>query len=227
MKQILTILLLFLALNSQAQRFGQKLTGGFNLALGLPSGQFKEVNDNVAFGLRGHIMYNPARNVPLYLGLELGFATMGSETRYFYDSWLDQYELTASSNIFSVQVKLRVQQPKMVSVRPFAEGIIGWNDFFSTVNIERTTTWGPGYDDSYGNSSDAKWAFTFGGAAGIDIKLNKAGNIWLELKTAYMVGRKTTYLTDPTITSSGQVYFTEKESETNMVIPQAGIKFGL
>jgi hypothetical protein len=222
---------LLIALQSDAQHFFQKVSGGFNGMLGIPSGEFKDVNDNAAFGIRGHVMYNPSRKIPVHLGLELGYANMGSKNMYFYDSWFDTYQVNAASNIFSVQFKLRLQQAKIVGVRPFAEGLIGWNDFFSTVNVERQTYYGPGYpggyNDSYGSSSKAEWAMTYGGAAGLDIKLNKEGNLWLEIKTAYMIGRKAKYYVDPYFTSSGQVYFTEKESETNMVIPQVGVKFGL
>jgi hypothetical protein len=229
-KKIFLLAGLLVAVYSNAQHVGQKLTGGINGFIGLPSGEFKKTTDNVAFGLRGHIMYNFSRQVPLYAGLELGYGSMGSTTQYFYDPYggfYDEYSVTAASNIFSVQFKLRFQQPKNVAIRPFAEGIIGWNDFFSTVNVERVTNYGPNYNNSYGNSSDAKWAMTYGGAAGLDIRLHKRGDLWLELKTAYMIGRKTTYLTDPHISSSGQVYFTENQSETNMVIPQVGVKFGL
>lgn len=228
MRKILLAAGIFLALQSNAQRFGQKLSGGFNASLGIPSGEFKEVNDNAALGVRGHIMYNPSRKVPLYFGLELGYSIMSSAPpQYFYDTWMDTYKVTATSNIFSLQFKFRVQQPKIVSVRPFAEGLIGWNDFFSSVNIERQTYWGPGYNNGYGDSSPAEWAMTYGGAAGLDIKLNKEGNLWLEIKTAYMAGRKAKYYVDPYFSSGGQVIFTEKESETNMVIPQVGVKFGL
>jgi hypothetical protein len=230
-RKILFVTALLIAVNARAQKFGQKLSGGFNAALGLPSGEFKDVNDNVALGIRGHIMYNFSRQVPLHAGLELGYATMGNSTQYFYDPYsgfYDEYSVTASSNIFSIQFKLRLQQPKNVAVRPFAEGLIGWNDFFSTVNVERVTNYGPAYgNNNYGNSSDAKWAMTFGGAAGLDIRLQKKGDLWLEIRTAYMIGRKTIYYTDPHISTSGQAYFTEHESETNMVIPQVGVKFGL
>jgi len=230
-KRILFVAALFVTIQSNAQRFGQKLSGGFNASLGVPSGEFKDVNDNAALGVRGHIMYNPNRKVPLYFGLELGYSNMGNSRQYFYDAWFDTWEANASSNIFSLQFKFRVQQPKVMSVRPFAEGIIGWNDFFSTVNIQRQSYFGPGYpggyNDSYGTSSKAQWAMTYGAGAGLDIKLNKEGNLWLEIKGAYMVGRKAKYYVDPYFTSGGQVVFTEKESETNMVIPQVGVKFGL
>jgi len=227
MKPVLIIGLLLAAMGARAQSFTQKLSGGFDGVLGIPQGQFKQVNDNVALGLKGHIMYNFDRKVPLHIGLELGYGTMGTKTRYFYDSYFDQYEVTASSNIFTVLLKLRVQQPKNVSVRPFAEGLIGWNDFFSTVNVERITYFSTYYNNRYGESSEAQWALTYGGAAGLDIRLQKQGNLWLEIKTAYMIGRNTRYLTNPQITSTGQVYFTENESETNMLIPQVGIRLGL
>ena len=230
MRNSLILLGLLLITTAKAQKFGQKITGGFNGAVMIPSGEFREVNENVAWGLRGHAMYNPSRQVPVYVGLELGYAVMGSTTQYFYDPYLgfyDEYAVTASSNIFSIQLKLRVQPTKNVAVRPFAEGLIGWNDFFSTVNVERQTYYRPDYNDSYGNSSEAQWAMTYGGAGGLNIRLKKTGDQWLELKTAYMIGRKTMYLTDPRIMSNGQVYFDQKESETNMIIPQVGIKFGL
>lgn len=231
MRKILLAGSILLALQSNAQRFGQKLTGGLNAFAGVPAGEFNEANNNTAVGIKGHIMYNPSRNVPVYLGLELGFGNMGSRRMYFYDAWFDTYELSAASNIFSIQFKARLQQPKIAAVRPFAEGIIGWNDFFSTVNIERQTYYGPGYpgdfNDSYGESSKASWALTYGGAAGADIKLNKQGNLWLEVKAAYMIGDDARYYVNPRFTAGGQVMFDEKQSETNMVIPQIGIKFGL
>ncbi len=229
LKTLLAAVIILGTTDAWSQTFGQKLTGGINFALGFPAGEFKEVNDKVAIGGRGYIMYNPSRQAPVYLGLELGYHVMGSQTEYFYATvygFYDQYKITASSNIFALQFKLRLQQPKLVAVRPFVEGIVGWNDFFSTVNVERESFNG-NYNTNGGNSSDAYWAFTYGGAAGLNIVLDRKQKLFLELKTAYMIGRSAKYLTDPQITNTGQVYFTEKQSETNMVLPQVGIKFGI
>jgi hypothetical protein len=228
MKKLIIAACLLIGVNATAQKnFWQKLSGGFNASIGIPQGEFQEVNKDAAFGLRGHIMFNPNRNIPILFGAELGYAVMGSRSVYFTDNWFDQYQMTASSNIFSAQFKLRLQQQKIVAVSPFAEGIIGWNDFFSTVNVERQTYYGPGYNEGYGDATEAEWALTYGGAAGVDIKLNKEGNLWLEVKAAYMIGRKAFYLKNPQIGSNGQVTFDAAESETNMVIPQVGVKFGL
>jgi hypothetical protein len=229
LKHILLLGAIIISLSANAQNFGQKLSGGFNVALGIPKGEFNKVEDNLSIALRGHIMYNFDRNIPMHIGLELGYGTMGSTTKYFYDNYFDEYKVTASSNIFSLQFKLRLQQPKNKLINPFAEGLIGWNDFFSTVNVERLTNYYTysNYNNSYGNSSEAQWALTYGGAAGADIRLQKDGKLSLEVKAAYMIGSKTKYLTNPQITGSGQVFFTENESETNMLMPQVGIKFGL
>jgi hypothetical protein len=226
-RTLFIIAALFITLGTNAQKFGQKLSGGFNAALGIPQGEFQEVNDNVLLALRGHIMYNIDRKIPLHVGLELGYGTMGSRNAYFYDNFFDQYEVSASSNVFSIQFKLRLQQPKNRLFNPFAEGLLGWNDFFSTVNVERLSYNSSFYNNSYGESTEAQWAFTYGGAAGVDIRLQKDGKLSLELKTAYMVGRRTKYLTNPQIAGNGQVFFTEQQSETNMLIPQVGVKFGL
>ncbi len=227
MRIILLIVGLTAAFSTNAQKTGQRFSGGLNAALGIPQAQFQEVNDNVLLGLRGHIMYNFDQKIPFHVGLELGYGTMGSRTAYFYDNFFDQYEVTASSNVLSIQFKLRLQQPKNRLFNPFAEGLLGWNDFFSTVNIERLSYNSSFNNNSFSESSEAQWAFTYGGAAGVNIRLQKNGKLFLELKTAYMVGRKTKYLTNPQISSTGQVFFTEQESETNMLMPQVGVKFGL
>lgn len=227
MRKIFLFAALVITMSATGQKFGQKLSGGFNGAVGIPQGEFQDVNDNVLLALRGHIMYNFDRKVPLHVGLELGYGSMGSRNAYFYDNFFDQYEVSASSNVFSIQFKLRLQQPKNRLINPFAEGLLGWNDFFSTVNVERQTYYASYYNNNYSDASEAQWAFTYGGAAGADIRLQKDGKLSLEIKAAYMVGRKTKYLTNPRITSSGQVFFDEQQSETNMLIPQVGVKFGL
>jgi hypothetical protein len=117
----------------------------------------------------------------------------------------------------------RFQPENEGKIKPFLDGIVGWNVFFSTVPVERLTFFSS-YNTSYSNSSKAKWAFTFGPAAGIDIPLSKRDDIGLELKCAYLFGSETEYLTDPLIDNDGQVYFKPQESVTNMIIPQIGIR---
>ena len=119
----------------------------------------------------------------------------------------------------------RLQPQKFGKIKPFVDAIAGWNVFFSTVNIEQFDFdyYSP-YNSSYSNSSKAKWSFAYGTAAGIDIPLDKRDDLGLEIKCAYIIGSNTKYLTNPRIDNNGQVFFTEEESSTTMLIPQVGIR---
>jgi hypothetical protein len=223
MKQVLVILMLFIGLGAAAQKF----SGSLNFQLGLPQGEYKQVNGKTGVGGRFNFLYKPSPTLPVSFGLELGYQLVGSQSTRFNSTVLgfyDEYKLTATSNIFSALVNVRVSPLKPGStVMPFVDGMFGWNDFFSTVSVEQVTYYNNGGANS--NSSDAKWAATYGVGAGLDIRLDKRGATYLELKTAYMIGRRTIYLTDPTIYNDGSVTFAEKESETDMIIPQVGIHF--
>lgn len=223
MKQALVLLIVFTAIGAQAQKF----SGSLNFQLGLPQGEYKEVNGKTGVGGRFNFLFKPAPQVPVSFGLELGFQLVGSRSTRFRSNaygFYDEYKLTASNNIFSALFNVRISPLKPGSaVMPFVDGMFGWNDFFSTVSLQRTTYFGN--DGANSNSSNSKWATTYGVGVGLNIRLDKRGATYLELKTAYMIGNRTTYLTDPQIYNDGSVDFTEKRSETNMIIPQVGIHF--
>ncbi len=106
--------------------------------------------------------------------------------------------------------------------------VIGFYHYFSTVNVEQLAYnyYNP-YNSSYSNSSKAKWSLAYGAAAGIDIPLNQRDDLGLEIKCAYVIGSNTNYLTNPRIDNNGEVFFSEEESSTTMVIPQIGIRLNI
>ena len=205
--------------------FAQKFSTSINAQLAIPQGEYQTANSDAGFGLRANILYRPS-TAPVKLGLELGLMEKGRATQYFssyQNGYYDEFKVSATSNIFSLLFLARFQSPNFRKVRPFVDVTGGWNVFFSTVNVERLTYYNP-YNDSYSNSSKAKWSLAFGLAGGADIPLNKSGDIGLELKLAYLAGTNTRYLSDPHIDNTANVSFVEKESRTDMLIPQAGIR---
>ncbi len=108
----------------------------------------------------------------------------------------------------------------------FIDATIGTNLFFSSVDAERETFFG-GTQYSGGSSSKGYWAFVFGPGLGIEIPLDKGKEVALVLKGSYLFGSNTKYLTDPYFNNNGEVYFTQKESKTNMIMAEAGVRFGL
>lgn len=206
--------------------FAQKFSASIDAQLAVPQGEYQAVNPDAGFGIRANFLYRPIKEAPMKVGLEIGLQEKGSATQYFSGyvyGYYDDFKVSASSNIFSLMFLARFQSRKLHKIKPFVDVTAGWNVFFSTVSVERLTYFST-YNDSYSNSTKAKWALTYGAAGGIDIPLNKADDIGLELKVAYLIGSNSHYLTDPYIDNNGNASFVDKESRTDMLIPQAGIR---
>ena len=206
--------------------YAQKFSASINAQLAIPQGDYKTTNGDAGYGLRANFLYKPTQVVPLKFGIELGIQEKGRATQYFSGysyGYYDEFKVSATNNIFSLMFLTRFQTPKLGKIKPFIDLTAGWNVFFSTVNVERLTFFSP-YDDSYSNSSKAHWALAYGATGGVDIPLNKRDDIGLELKVAYLIGNNSLYLTDPYINNNANVSFVEKNSRTDMLIPQAGVR---
>ncbi len=209
--------------------FAQKFSTSINAQLAIPQGDYKITNGDAGFGLRANFLYKPDPLVPLKFGIELGIQEKGRATEYFSGysyGFYDEFKVSATNNIFSLMFLTRFQSTKVGKIKPFVDLTAGWNVFFSTVNVERLTYYSP-YEGSYSNSTKAHWALAFGISGGVDIPLNKYDDIGLEIKVAYLIGNNSLYLTDPFIDNSGNVSFVEKNSRTDMVIPQAGVRISI
>ena len=222
----LSILLLF-----SLPVISQKFTASLDVQMSLPQGGYKTANPDAGLGGRFNFLYRPRKDVPVKIGLELGMQVKGSTSQYFEGfvyGYYERFKVSASNNIFSLSLMTRLQPQKFGKITPFVDAIAGWNVFFSTVNIEQFDFdyYSP-YNSSYSNSSKAKWSLAYGAAAGIDIPLNKRDDLGLEIKCAYIIGSNTNYLTNPRIDTNGEVFFTEQESSTTMLIPQVGIRLNI
>ncbi len=207
--------------------FGQKFSGILSFNAGVPVGEFKDVSNKTATGLRLNFLYRPSDMAPVYIGLETGYQVRSSKTWHFDaygNGYYDHYSVNAGSNVFSIFFNTRLQLPGWAAVMPFIDGMFGFNDFYSGVHVN-------GYSDNgddgavYSAVSKARWTLAYGGSAGVDFVINKRGTLWLEVKMSYTLGQRNIYLVDPKVDEAGNVTFTEKSSETDMLIPQAGIKF--
>lgn len=215
--------LLFANTSSRAQKF----TSSVNLQLAVPQGEYKEANKESGLGARFNFLYRPSPTIPLKIGIEAGMQVKGSTSQYFAGyvfGFYEEYKLTASNNIAMVNFITRLQPSKPNKIKPFVDAVAGWNIFFSTVTTESLSYYNSA-DQSYSKSSKAKWAFTYGAAAGVDIPLNRRDDLGLELKVAYLFGSNSDYYTDPRISDSGEVFFTSQNSLTNMLIPQVGLRW--
>jgi len=206
--------------------FAQKFSASIDAQLAIPQSDYKEVNNDAGYGLRAAVFFKPSYTKPIKFGIELGMQEKARATQYFSGyvfGYYDEFQVSASSNIFSLMFVTRIQSSTPHKLKPFVDITAGWNVFYSTVDVEEVSYYS-NYSPSYSNSSKAHWAFAYGAAGGLDIPLNKRDGIGLELKVAYLVGSYTDYLTDPNIDGNGNVSFRQNSSRTNMLIPQAGVR---
>jgi len=222
---ILSILITFLP-----PAYSQKTIGTVSLQIGFPQDEYKQAYDATGVGLRLNLMYRPNVDVPISIGGELGYLINGSDSRFFdiyYLGFYDRYRIAATNNILTLAFKARADLlPHDKGMQFFVDGTIGTNLFFSSINVTRETFFG---DSEYagGNSTKGYWAFVWGPGAGIEIPLSKDKRTALSLKASYLFGSRTKYYTDPYIDNDGEVFFTQRESETTVLLMEAGVRFGM
>lgn len=206
---------------------GQKFSASADFQVALPQRDYKLVNPNLGYGFRANFLYKPGLEIPIKFGIELGMQEKERTSQRFTGNiggFSDEFRVSASSNIFSLMVVTRFEPVQLRRIKPFVDLSAGWNVFYSTVEVERLTFF-TDYNDSYTNSTKAHWALTYGATGGLDIPLNKKGDIGLELKLSYFIGNNSRYLTNPYIDEHAEVSFMTENSRTNMLIPQVGVRF--
>ncbi len=224
------LILFSFALLLLAPLFGQKTISTLSLQLSFPQEEYKETYNVTGVGLRWNVLTRPNINIPISIGGELGFLVNGSRSRSFDVFFLglyDRYRVTAANNIVSLAFKARADLiPHDKTLQLFIEGTVGTNLFFSSVNVNRETFFGQS-DYAGGNSTKGYWAFVWGPGAGLEIPVSKDRQTAVSIKGSYLFGSHTRYLTDPYIDNNGEVFFTERESKTTMLLIEGGVRFGI
>jgi hypothetical protein len=226
MRQCLAMIMVLISISL----WGQKTITTISFQLSVPQQEYKRTYPVTGAGIRWSVMHRPSADVPLSIGGELGFVVTSTDSKYFdlyYLGYYDRYRITASNNIATIAFKTRADLvPNPSRIQVFVDATIGTNLFFSSVDIERETFFGNS-QYSGGRSTKGRWAFIWGPGAGLEIPVGKRKEMAIAFRTAYLFGTNTRYLTDPYIDNNGTVYFTERESKTDMLIIEAGVRIGI
>ncbi len=223
---------LFLASLASAQKTAYHypdFMGNLNVQVGIPLEDFRNNLDRLGFGGGGYFLFNIA-NSPVFGGIELSLMGYDSESANYsvrVGGFVRDYELTTSSSIFLGHALIRIQPPVKGGIVPYVDGMIGFKNLFTSSTLtdeDLNETLESGTDES-------DWAFSYGGAVGLQINLSKRKTTWLDLRCAYLPGANASYLVRKKDPIGGFEYedpldaFEEKTSPTTLLLPQIGVTF--
>lgn len=236
MKKTTTTLFIFFFSLLVSSLFAQREIGtiGINFQVGLPQGAFKEAYDEIGFGGSMDLYFKINEDMPLYAGLNLSMMGFEQFRRDFTvllpGGFYRDYRLRASSNLFSGYGGLRIMPISQGWVRPYAEGLFGFKNFYISKRLEVRQDV---FDDSWeeqDRDTDGDWTIGYGGSAGLMLFFGDSG-IALDLKCSYLAGGEVTFfklkedIDEVEFEENPFSAFHSLKATTNMLIPQIGIVF--
>ncbi len=230
----LFILLFFASLASAQPRF----QFGASFAVGVPQNDFRDNIDNNGYGLKGHFAYNLPRT-PFWLGGQVGFLIYGHEARKeAFSSTIPDVTVDVNTNysILLGHLVMRVQSP-VGSVRPYLDGLLGFNYFSTTTDIESENWIDNDHDSRIASSTNqSDMAFSYGAGGGVMIRVwhevDKKKNttlaaVFVDAGVQYIRGNEAEYLkkgsrwVDENNNINWQVY----KSTTDLIQVNIGVSF--
>jgi hypothetical protein len=108
---------------------------GGNFSLAFPQKDFKKNIDKIGFGAAGHFAYRFG-NSPFLAGASLGFWIYGSQTRAVPFPGVEEVtvDVTTTNSFVMGHLMFRVQ-PQSGPLRPYIDGLVGFNFFNTSTDI--------------------------------------------------------------------------------------------
>lgn len=212
---VITLMLLSIGVNAQTTASPGKTSSvffGLNFDLGVPIGDFKTYNDEVAAGGGFNIFFQPSHKIPFLIGFDLAILGNGHKTQretlvaeikagdIVIETLYFPLRAETSNVITKGSLNLRLQSPTNF-FKPYIDGLVGFNHFSTTTSI---------YDESEelyfseddnplitSSSQNSSWTYSYGGALGLMIEINE--NMLIDLRFAYTFGGEAEYYVEDDI----------------------------
>ncbi|MCC5942529.1 MAG: outer membrane beta-barrel protein [Balneolaceae bacterium] len=231
------LLFIVLFLGHSKNAHSQELQVALDFDLAAPQGEFSDQLDKLGWGLNIMGGYRFG-NTPFMLGLEFGFMNFGRDVR---DAPLSttipdlRVEVENSYNLVHGDILLRLIPPP-TTVRPYVEGLVGFNYFYTeTVIRDRGSFSG---EERLRDTNFEDTALSYGFGAGVQFRLYQdrstvrepdeiaPSGVYLTLASRYMFGREAEYLQEGSIdvvSRPGEVLYDVSRSETNLLYFKLGV----
>lgn len=235
MKTIFVLIIsLFITWTLHQTVSAQELDAGINVQVIVPQNEFSESINTTGYGLNINGLYRFPES-PFGLGLDFNFNNFGRDTRDEpISSTIPDLRVRVENEYNLVQgLMVAKVQPQDGVLRPYAEGLAGFNYFYTQTSIEnrRNQSDEPIATDT--NFED--WAFAWGGGGGMMIRVfdrrgsanltgdNPIGAGYINLGVRYLNGSEAEYLREGSIVvENGSVSYETLRSRTDMIVIQFG-----
>lgn len=235
-KLLIPVLLLIVAISSQAQ---PQFHASANFAMGYPQNDFKENVDNIGLGGFGQFTYN-IPETPVHVGLSFGFLQYGSDHRKEpFNANIPEVtiDVTTTNSIVLGHLLLKLQ-PSQGRVRPYLNGLLGFNYLETSSEVE-SENWGEDGDNDIASSTnfdDGTFSYGVGGGLAIQVyeatleQLQENGGLYgvfIELGVNYILGGEAEYLKKGSIQKddNGKMIFDVYKSKTDLMTVHIGVGF--
>lgn len=224
-------LLLFIVL-SASSLFAQ--SGGLNVSVGIPTGEFNHQVDRAAIGGNLEIFFiNPREHFPFTFGIDIGYYNYGyqsDEGRFYNGPYYYDADVSRTNNIVRANAIFRVQPHEYSSLMPYLDMFIGPAYLYTKTSINDR------FDGSElaGNVDKSSWIWNYGIGAGLLIQITGKNattgtaldNLYLDLKVRYNMSTEGEYLTESSIKvdpANGDLYFTPAKTKVEFISISAGL----
>ena len=218
------------AQDEEVEREGPILNVNLNVQMGLPLGKFKENLETTGLGM-GALALVRVRKEPITIraGLELSGVTYDAQSNLLelpVDGFYALFEMRTETSILLLHGVVRLEPSVNFFMKPYFDGMFGFKNLFN-----RTTLTDIEFDEEELIDNTGAWAFSTGGAVGVKIPINQHDPYaWtIDLRCAYLKGTAADYLVrkedDGTFYDEPLDAFEEKNSTTDIFLPQIGVTF--
>ena len=212
----------------------QEIDASLNFQVIAPQNEFQESIDATGFGLNLQGLYR-FPDSPFGLGLDFNFNNFGRDVRDEpISTTIPDLRVRVENEYNLVQGFLVAKiQPQDGILRPYAEGLAGFNYFYTQTSIENRRNSGDEPIATDTNFED--WAFAWGGGGGVMIRVfdrrnsvnynseNPLAAGYVNLGVRYLNGSEAEYLREGSIrVSNGNVTYETLQSRTDMLVFQLG-----
>ena len=211
--------------------------GAIDLNVGVPQAEFSDQLDRGGIGVGFNAGYQFA-NTPFMLGIDFGFMNFGVDEREEpLSSTIPDLTVRVknSYNLLNGDIVLRAMTKEAV-VRPYLEGLFGFNYFFTQTTISER---GFGNEDvlSDTNFEDFSLNYGFGGGtmfrvwrnnneSSNPLEANPVQSVYINISARYLFGNEAEYLQEGSIaTDNGTVTYDISRSETDLLYLKLGVGF--